>query len=57
MADLNTVVNEIVTKVNASLETITGHSHDGTDSPSIDIGIDSLTAEEYALANLLGGDL
>ena len=55
VADTNTTISEIVTKFNAMLETATGHSHDGTDSPSISAGIGGLTMLELTVGRIMGG--
>ena len=55
--DLNTTVTEIVTKFNGSLETTSGHSHDGTDSPTISSGISGLDVSELALCQFCGVSL
>ena len=52
--DVNTNVNTIVAAFNASLETETGHYHDGTDSRSVGSGFAGLTVTEFAIATLMG---
>ena len=56
VADINTTIGEIQTKFDAMLETSTGHSHSGTDSPSISLSINDMTLEEYVLVQLMGMD-
>lgn len=51
-SDVNTSVSEIVTKFNAMLETVTGHSHDGTDSaPVVTTGFSS---EDLLIGSFIG---
>ncbi len=55
VADVNTTITEISTQFDAMLETSSGHTHDGVDSPSISAGIGSLTMREVLVAQIMGG--
>jgi len=48
-ATIDSTFSEVVTKFNASLETSTGHSHDGTDSRK--------TGNGYSPAEMLRGSI
>ncbi len=54
ITDLNSTITEIVDTFNESLDTATGHSHDGTDSRSISSGVSGMTMEEFSIAVILG---
>jgi hypothetical protein len=44
----------IVTAFNASIETASGHNHDGTNSRSVTAGIGSLSIYETEIARIMG---
>jgi hypothetical protein len=52
--DINSTFTEICDKFDAMLETVSGHYHDGTDSRLVYSGFADLTAEEFAIAVLMG---
>ncbi len=52
--DVNSTVNEIVTKFNRMLETTTGHFHDGTDAKIVYGGVAGFTAEDIVLGTVMG---
>lgn len=53
-SDLNTNISAVVAAFNASLETATGHNHDGTNARSISSGVAGLTMTEYTVARIMG---
>ena len=51
--DVDANTDEIITQFNASLETSTGHYHDGTDSRSLAAGAFGLTLTEYTVFTIM----
>ena len=53
-ADVDTNFDTVVDAFNASLNTATGHYHDGTDSRSLASGAFGLTLTETMVATIMG---
>jgi hypothetical protein len=47
--------NTITAAFNAAFETATGHSHDGTDSSSLALGIAGMTSAQWSIVEAAGG--